>query len=41
MPTSDQPYQIIRRDAFSDQTYLLEVRHPEMARAAAQASSSP
>ena len=28
------PYEIVRRQDFSDVTYLLEIRHPEMARAA-------
>ncbi len=28
------PFEIVRREDFSDVTYLLEVRHPEMARAA-------
>jgi NAD(P)H-flavin reductase len=36
MPTfhSPQPFEIVTRDDFSDVTYLLEVRHPLMARAA-------
>jgi hypothetical protein len=27
------PYEIVRREDFSDVTYLLEIAHPEMARA--------
>src|SRR3989304_4041845 len=30
----DTTYEIVRREEFSDVTYLLEVRHPLMARAA-------
>jgi NAD(P)H-flavin reductase len=33
-PTSPPPFEIVRREDFSDVTYLLEIRHPEMARAA-------
>ena len=29
-----RPFEIVRREDFSDVTYLLEIRHPEMARAA-------
>ena len=30
----DAPFEIVRREDFSDVTYLLEVRHPQLARAA-------
>ncbi len=32
--SGDHPFQIVRREDFSDATYLLEVRHPMLARAA-------
>ena len=32
MVTNDTAYQIVRREDLSDQTYLVEVRYPEMAR---------
>src|SRR3970040_1106979 len=35
MPAAEVPsFEIVSREDFSDVTYLLEVRHPEMARAA-------
>ena len=33
-PAGPQPYEIVAREDFSDATYLLEVRHPQMAKAA-------
>ena len=33
-PTGSQQYPIVAREDFSDATYLLEVRHPQMAKAA-------
>lgn len=34
MLSNDAPYQVIRREDLTDQTFLLEVRHPAMARVA-------
>jgi NAD(P)H-flavin reductase len=34
MPALDATYEIVRREDFSEVTYLLEIHHPEMARAA-------